>query len=55
MFKKAKEALLFGFSDNLIDGEDFDLNDISEDDCISEFRFQKNDIRRLKNVLQIPD
>ena len=35
--------------------ETFDLDDISNDDCVSEFRFQKNDIRRLVNVLQLPN
>lgn len=33
----------------------FDLDCISDDDCIAEFRFQKNDIKRLKDVLQLPN
>lgn len=33
----------------------FDLNLKGEDDCFTDFRFKKQDIPRLKNVLQIPD
>ena len=33
----------------------FNLDHMNEDECISEFRFQKNDIPHFKNVLQIPD
>ena len=31
--------------------DSFDLNEISDDDCVAEFRFQKNDITRLANAL----
>ena len=76
-FREARQALLYAFSDNLINGEEFallydintsknrdfeywnyepfDLDNISDDDCVSEFRFQKNDIRRLKDELQLPN
>lgn len=33
----------------------FDLHAISDNDCEAEFRFQKNDIVRLKNALQLPE
>ena len=33
----------------------FELSNVSEDDCIAKFRFAKNDIVRLKNVLQLPN
>ena len=74
-FREAREALLYAFSDNVIDEEEFlllyDLNrsknrdfeywiydsfylpDISDDDCKSEFRFEKNDIFRLRDVMQL--
>ena len=32
----------------------FQLNNMSDDECISEFRFQKNDIVFLCQTLQIP-
>ena len=35
--------------------EAFDFESIPADDCYTEFRFEKNDILRLKEVLQIPD
>lgn len=75
-FRQAREALLYGFSDNLITAEEFillydinksknrdfeyrlydnfNLQNISDDDCHSEFRFGKNDIIRLRNTLQLP-
>ena len=40
---------------NYLEYERFNLNEISEDDCFNDFRFRKNDILRLKDVLQIPD
>ena len=33
----------------------FNLEEISDDDCLAEFRFQKNDIPRLVTALQLPD
>jgi len=33
----------------------FNLQQMQKDECISEFRFEKEDIPRLKNILQIPD
>ena len=33
----------------------FNLHEISDGDCVAEFRFQKNDIPRLVTVLQLPD
>ena len=33
----------------------FNLEGISEEECCSEFRFQKADIYRLKDALRIPD
>ena len=35
--------------------EKFSLFDVSDDDCIAEFRFEKHDITRLKNALQLPN
>ena len=35
--------------------ERFDLNNLAEDECISEFRFEKEDIINLKNIMEIPD
>ena len=33
----------------------FDLDDLCDDECKAEFRFLKNDIHLLKDVLQVPD
>ena len=33
----------------------FNLENISEDDCITEFRFRKNDIKRLQRALNLPN
>ena len=33
----------------------FNLHEISDDDCVVEFRFQKNDMPRLVTALQLPD
>ena len=33
----------------------FNLENISEDDCIAEFRFRKNDIKRLQAALNLPN
>ena len=76
-FREAREALLYAFSENIIDEEEFlllyDINrsknrdfeywiydefclrDVSDDDCVSEFRFEKNDILRLNDVMQLPN
>ena len=35
--------------------ERFDLNDISDAECKSKFRFYRNDIYRLAEVLHIPE
>ena len=32
----------------------FNLREISDDDCVAEFRFKKNDIHRLVTALQLP-
>ena len=32
---------------------EFNLENISENDCIVEFRFRKNDIKRLQRVLKL--
>ncbi|XP_014674818.1 PREDICTED: uncharacterized protein LOC106814941 isoform X2 [Priapulus caudatus] len=37
------------------DYETFDLDDFNDNECNSYFRFQKNDLVRLKNALQVPD
>ena len=34
---------------------DFNLHEISDDDCVVEFRFQKNDMPRLVTALRLPD
>ena len=33
----------------------FDLQNLTEDECLSEFRFRKADIPRLSQALRIPD
>ena len=33
----------------------FNLHEISDDDCVVEFRFQKNDMPRLVTALRLPD
>ena len=35
--------------------DEFNLDNLSEDECLAEFRFRKTDIRTLKNVLHLPD
>ena len=35
--------------------ESFDLDDLCDDECKAEFRFMKNDIYQMKDVLQVPD
>ena len=35
--------------------EKFDLENMENDECVSEFRFEKDDIIELKNALLIPD
>ena len=33
----------------------FDLHNLTEDECVAEFRFRKTDIPRLSQALRIPD
>ena len=33
----------------------FNLREISDDDCVAEFRFQKNDVPKLVTALLLPD
>ncbi|CAH3103445.1 unnamed protein product [Pocillopora meandrina] len=33
----------------------FDFNDLEDDECLSEFRFYKNDLPFLTEVLEIPE
>ena len=35
--------------------EKFDLDHLENDECVAEFRFQKDDIYDLPGVLQVPD
>ena len=35
--------------------EKFDLDNLENDECVAEFRFQKDDISDLPGVLQVPD
>ena len=33
----------------------FDIDNLCDDECLSEFRFYKNDIYKLQEVLRIPE
>jgi hypothetical protein len=33
----------------------FDLDDLCDDECVTEFRFLKNDIYNLVDVMRLPD
>ena len=76
-FRNARESLLLGYSENLINAEDFillydlntsknldfpywsfnkfDLDILTDDECLADFRFLKNDIFELAEVLRIPE
>ena len=65
-FREAREALLFACQDgNINDTKNlefpfwkygrFDLDSMTDDKCKVEFRFFKNDIYLLREVLDIPD
>lgn len=76
-FRKTRECLLTGYSEDLIDEEEFfllydiktsknldfqywtyeyfQLDKLTDDECSAEFRFWKNDIFELADVLNIPE
>ena len=56
--KEARKQSLCAFDDGLISDEEyplFDLDDMQNDECLAEFRFHKNDLPILAEVLRIPD
>ena len=50
--EEVRNQLLISHDDSVIN---FDFDDLADDECLSEFRFYKNDLPSLAEVLGIPE